>query len=52
MSMMSNATLFLIIKDGSSAAGLPPDMPAYGMRLNQDEIEQLIEYVRKFCVEK
>jgi mono/diheme cytochrome c family protein len=52
MSMMSDATLFLIIKDGSSAAGFPSGMPAYGMRLNQDEIEQLVEYVRKFCLEK
>jgi mono/diheme cytochrome c family protein len=52
MSMMSDATLFLIVKDGSSAAGFPPGMPAYGTKLNQDEIEQLVEYVRKFCVEK
>jgi mono/diheme cytochrome c family protein len=52
MSMMSDATLFLIIKDGSSAAGLPAGMPANAGRLNYDEIVQLVHYVRKFCAGK
>jgi mono/diheme cytochrome c family protein len=49
MSMMSDATLFLIIKNGSSAAGFPAGMPANDGRLNDDEITQLVHYVRRFC---
>jgi mono/diheme cytochrome c family protein len=49
MSMMSDATLFLIIKDGSSAAGFPPGMPADGEKLDYSQIRQIIQYIRKFC---
>jgi mono/diheme cytochrome c family protein len=49
MSMMSDATLFLIIQNGSSAAGFPPGMPAYGGKLDYGQIRQIIQYIRKFC---
>jgi len=49
MSMMSDATLFLIIKDGSSSAGFPAGMPATDGRLSYDQIARLVHYVRKFC---
>jgi hypothetical protein len=49
MSMMSDSTVFLIIQNGSSAAGFPPGMPADGAKLNRYQIRQLIQYIRKFC---
>jgi len=52
MSMMSDATLFLIIKEGSSSAGFPAGMPAADGRLSYDEIARLVHYVRKFCAGK
>jgi cytochrome c len=38
MSMMSDAVLFLIIKEGSSSAGFPAGMPASRGTLNDDQV--------------
>ncbi|MGA7870284.1 MAG: c-type cytochrome [Candidatus Binatus sp.] len=52
MSMMSDATIFLVIKDGAAAAGFPAGMPAFGGTLGYDQIVALVQYVRGFCAEK
>lgn len=49
MNMMSDATLFLAIKDGGPAVGLSPDMPAWGGRLSDQDIRDLVHYIRSFC---
>lgn len=52
MSMMSDATIFLVIKDGAAAAGFPVGMPAFGGTLGDDQIVALLHYVRGFCAGK
>jgi mono/diheme cytochrome c family protein len=52
MSMMSDATIFLVIKDGAAAAGFPAGMPAFGGTLGYDQIVALVHYVRGFCAGK
>jgi mono/diheme cytochrome c family protein len=52
MLLMSDATLFLIIKEGSSSAGFPAGMPAGDGKLSYDQIAQLVHYVRTFCLAK
>jgi mono/diheme cytochrome c family protein len=49
MQMMSDATLYLVIKNGSTAAGFPPGMPAFDGTLDSDKIAALIHYIRSFC---
>ena len=49
MLMMSDATLFLIIKDGAAAAGFPAGMPGFGGTLGYDQMVALLHYVRGFC---
>jgi len=51
MTMMSDASIFLVIKEGSAAGGFDSDMPGYGGTLNDDQIVALINYVRSFCRE-
>jgi mono/diheme cytochrome c family protein len=52
MSMTSDAVLFLIIKEGSSSAGFPAGMPPSQGILDDEQIAQLVGYVRKFCSTK
>lgn len=52
MSMMSDATIFLVIKDGATAAGFPAGMPAFGGKLGYDQMVELVKYVRAFCAGK
>jgi mono/diheme cytochrome c family protein len=52
MSMMSDATIFLVIKNGAAAAGFPAGMPAFGETLGDDRIVALVQYVRGFCAGK
>lgn len=52
MSMMSDATLYLVIKDGGASAGFTSGMPAYGGKLDNNQIESLLQYVRSLCSEK
>ncbi len=49
MTMMSDASIFLVIKEGGTAEGFDGEMPAYGGTLNSDQIAALIKYVRGFC---
>jgi mono/diheme cytochrome c family protein len=49
MAMMSNATLFLAIKDGASAIRPDSEMPGYGRILSDSEMAVLVDYVRHFC---
>jgi len=49
MKMMSNATLFRAIKDGGPAVGMRSEMPAWGERLSNQEIDDLVSYIREFC---
>lgn len=49
MRMMSDATLFLAIKNGGQAVGLRADMPAFGGRLSDEDISDLVLYIRNFC---
>jgi cytochrome c oxidase cbb3-type subunit III len=52
MAMRSDATLFLIIRDGSGAIGLLPEMPPFDGKLDDQQIAELIGYVRRFCVDR
>ena len=49
MSMRSDAVLFLLIKNGTGVIGLPGKMPAFGGKLDDKQITDLIGYVRSFC---
>ena len=49
MKLMSDATLFLIIKEGAAAAGFQSGMPAFANELSYDQIIELIGYIRTFC---
>lgn len=49
MSLMSDATLFLIINKGAAAAGFRSGMPPFGKELTYDQIVDLIAYIRGFC---
>lgn len=45
----SDATLFKIIKDGSQSVGRSPMMPAWGGVLKDQQIRDLVAYIRGFC---
>jgi high-affinity iron transporter len=49
MSKISDATLFNVIKNGGAAAGLSKDMQAWSSGFEDDEIHDLVTYVRTFC---
>ena len=49
MNLMSDATLYLIISDGASAAGFQSGMPQFKGNLTHDQIVDLITYIRHFC---
>ena len=49
MAADSDATLFKIIKGGGQGAGKSKDMPAWGEALTDQEIHDLVAYVRSFC---
>jgi cytochrome c oxidase cbb3-type subunit 3 len=49
MSKVSDATLFNVIKNGGAAAGLSKDMQAWSSGFEDDEIHDLVAYVRTFC---
>lgn len=49
MNLTSDATLFLIIKEGAAAAGFQSGMPAFANELSYDQIVELIGYIRTFC---
>jgi mono/diheme cytochrome c family protein len=49
MKTISNDTLFNVIKNGGAANGLSGAMPAWGEGFDDDDIHDLITYVRTFC---
>ncbi len=52
MAMRSGATLFLVIKKGSGVVGLLPEMPPFDDKLDDQQITDLVHYVRGFCLHK
>jgi len=49
MKAMSDDTLFTAIKEGGEAVHLSKDMPAWKDGMDDDEIHDLIAYVRSLC---
>jgi mono/diheme cytochrome c family protein len=49
MSRVSDRTIFKAIKDGGPSVGLPDEMPQWSNDLTDDEIHDLVGYVRTFC---
>ena len=49
MGKISDDTLFNVIKNGGAAAGLSKDMQAWSSGFEDDEIHDLVTYVRTFC---
>lgn len=49
MATFSDEKLFTVIKDGGEAAGLSKDMPAWKEGMDDEEIHDLVAYVRGFC---
>ncbi len=49
MSRLSDETVFKVIRDGGPAAGLSRAMSRFGDGLEDDEIKQMVLYVRTFC---
>ncbi len=45
----SDGTLFTVIKEGGPAAKLSKDMPAWKDGMDDDEIHDLVAYVRSLC---
>ncbi len=52
MSPIPDATLFKAIKSGGQSVGKSKDMPAWGEALSDQEIHDLVAYVRSFCKKK
>ena len=38
-----------VIKDGGDSAGLSADMQPFGGSLSDEEIHELVQYIRGFC---
>ncbi len=49
MGKISDETLFNVIKNGGAAANLSKDMQAWSTGFGDDEIHDLVAYVRTFC---
>lgn len=49
MSKESNERIFRTIKGGGESVGLSKEMPAWGEAFSDDEIKDLVVYVRQFC---
>lgn len=49
MAAESDETFFKIIKEGSQSVGRSAFMPAWGGALNDQQIRDLVAYVRNFC---
>lgn len=50
MSALSDETLFRVIKDGGPAVGKSPQMAAWGDRLSDETIRDLVAYVRSLAL--
>jgi mono/diheme cytochrome c family protein len=49
MQKLSDAELFRVIKGGGSSANRSADMPAYSEAMEDDEIQDLVAFVRSLC---
>lgn len=49
MRKLSDQTMFQAIKGGGSSVGLSGDMPDWSIDLTDDEIHDLVAFVRTFC---
>jgi mono/diheme cytochrome c family protein len=49
MKSKTDDQLFKTIKDGGDSVGLSADMQPFGGNLSDDEIHELVQYVRGFC---
>ena len=49
MAGLTDDTLFKVIKDGGAAGGLSADMPAWSQGFEDNEIHDLVAFVRSFC---
>jgi mono/diheme cytochrome c family protein len=49
MGAESDETLFKIIKQGSQSVGRSPMMPPWGGALGDQQIRELVAYIRSFC---
>lgn len=49
MGAIPDNVLFKAIKKGGPAVGLPDSMPSWEAALDDDQIQELIHYVRHFC---
>lgn len=52
MATESDETLFKIIKGGSQSVGRSPLMPPWGGALKDQQIKELVTYIRSFCKKK
>lgn len=51
MAKFSDDELFRIAKEGGKAAGLSDDMPAYKDSLEDDEIQDVVAFLRTLCAQ-
>jgi len=49
MGKIDDATLFNVIKNGGASVGLSKDMQAWSTGFSDDEIHDLVAYVKTFC---
>ena len=49
MSKMSDAEMLKVIKDGGASIGRSPLMPPWGASLKDEQIQDIIAYVRTLC---
>ena len=49
MGKIDDATLFNVIKNGGASVGLSKDMQAWSTGFADDEIHDLVAYVKTFC---
>jgi len=49
---ISDETMFKAIKGGGASVGSSGDMPGWSVDLSDDEIHDLVNYVRTFCKKK
>jgi hypothetical protein len=49
MKKFADDELFRAIKGGGEAVGLSDDMPSYSDSLEDDEIQDLVAFVRSLC---
>ena len=49
MSKMSDADMLKVIKNGGASIGKSPLMPPWGASLKDDQIQDIIAYIRTLC---